>query len=75
MIKINQAHSPSLQGWLRRLLFNIKIKMNELILYGNDLYHMRVPLPILWIELTLSKNDAKAIYRALPKNTGLSLRL
>jgi hypothetical protein len=37
--------------------------------------HLQLPQHRIWIEIELSREDAKAIYRALSSRAGLALRL
>lgn len=75
VIKIEQAQSPSFFGILRKGHYEWTLKMHSLAGVLNSLVHFRFPKHPLWIRLVLSKEDAKAIFRAIPKNTALALRM
>lgn len=72
---VEQVQTPSLAGMLSKAWYNFRRSVGgagETLL---NLVQLKLPRHRLWIELELPRDDAKAIYRALPKNAGLALRL
>ena len=74
-LRVNQIESNSFWGWLRRWLYNkilfLKMFKDTFITF----FHLTTPQNPFWIEIKIFKNDALAIYRALPNNAALALRL
>jgi hypothetical protein len=72
---VEQVQMPSFTGMLSKGWYNFRRSLGgagEAIL---SLAQLKIPRHRLWIELELPRDDAKAIYRALPKHAGLALRL
>ncbi len=72
---VEQVQMPSFTGIFSKGWYNFRRSLGgagEAIL---SLVQLKIPRHRLWIELELSRDDAKAIYRALPKHAGLALRL
>lgn len=74
-IRINQIETPSLRGRIWKCLYSLKLKLYVIEDRMLSLLHSRLPTNALWIEVNIPQNDAIAIYRALPRNTTLALRL
>lgn len=74
-ISVAQLQPSSFIGWLRKIFYDSRR------LFGNAwealvaLFQFNLPPHRIWIELEISREDAKAIYRALPPSAGLALRL
>jgi hypothetical protein len=74
-LRVKQVESITFWGWLRRCLYQKIVFLNiskDTIL---ALFYRTTPQYPYWIEITISKNDALAIYRALPNKAALALRL
>jgi hypothetical protein len=74
-LSVEQAQPPSFSGRLRELWYDLRRNFNEARDAVAALMHLQLPQHRLWIEIELSREDAKAIYRALPTQAGLALRL
>ncbi len=74
-IKIHQIESNSFWGVIRKLYYNTRIYLRMLAETFLAFYHLKTPQSLLWIEIKISQADALAIYRALPKNAAMSLKL
>ncbi len=74
-LSVEQAQPPSFSGRLRELWYDLRRNFNEARDAVTALMHLQLPQHRLWIEIELSREDAKAIYRALPTQAGLALRL
>jgi len=74
-LSVEQAQPPSLSGRWREFLYDLRRNFDA----GRDaviaLLHGQLPQHRMWIEIEIPREDAKAIYRALPSHTGLALRL
>lgn len=75
ILRMNQIESPSLIGRVRYFYYYLRREIFYFQEAFHSLFHLRLSSPPLWIELVLTQNDIKAIYRALPKNGGMALRL
>jgi len=74
-LAVEQAQPPSFSGRLRELWYDLRRNFNEAREAVTALIYLQLPQHYLWIEIELSREDAKAIYRALPTRAGLALRL
>lgn len=74
-LAVEQAQPPSFSGRLREWWYALRRNFNEARDALTALVHLQLPQHRLWIEIELSREDAKAIYRALPTRAGLALRL
>jgi hypothetical protein len=72
---VEQAQAPSFRGRLREFWYNVHRTFGAAEDALVDLLLFRPPQHRIWIEIELSREDAKAIYRALPHRAGLALRL
>ncbi len=75
IIKVHQVESNSFWGSIQKVYYNIRLYLRMLIDAFLAFFHLDTPHAPLWIELKISKNDALAIYRALPNHAALALRL
>jgi hypothetical protein len=75
IIKVHQVESNSFWGSIRKGYYNIRLYLRMLIGTFRAFFHLNTPRSPLWIELKISKNDALAIYRAIPNQAALALRL
>ena len=55
--------------------FFMRRKLMEMRYIVRSLLHLRFPHLVLWIELILANEDARAIYRALPRKAGMALKM
>jgi hypothetical protein len=74
-LAVEQAQPPSFSGRLREWWYDLHRNFNETRDAVAALLRLQLPQHYLWIEIELSREDAKAIYRALPTRAGLALRL
>lgn len=72
---VEQAQPPSFKGRLRKIWYDWRRIFGDAGGALVALLHLRLPQHRIWIEIELSREDAKAIYRALPNRAGLALRL
>jgi len=74
-LSVEQIQPPSFSGRLREFWYDVRRNFNEARDAVTALMHLQLPQHRMWIEIELSREDAKAIYRALPTRAGLALRL
>jgi hypothetical protein len=72
---VEQAQAPSFKGRLRELWYDVRRIFGDAGDALIALLHLQLPQHRIWIEVELTREDAKAIYRALPSRAGLALRL
>jgi hypothetical protein len=72
---VEQAQAPSFKGRLREIWYDLRRIFGDAGGALVSLCHLQLPQHRIWIEIELSREDAKAIYRALPSHAGLALRL
>jgi len=72
---VEQAQPPSFAGRLRKIWYDLRRTFGAAGDAVAALIHRQIPQHRLWIEIELPREDAKAIYRALPPHAGLALRL
>ncbi|HEX9653095.1 MAG TPA: hypothetical protein VGA99_05250 [bacterium] len=73
-VYVEQVQRPSFGGIFSKAWYNFRRSIGGA---GETLYslaQLQLPRHRMWIELELPRDDAKAIYRALPPNAGLALR-
>ncbi len=75
VIRIHQIESNSVWGSIRKCYYNLILYFSRIMNTFLAFFHFNVPKNPLWIELKISKNDALAVYRALPNHAALALRL
>ncbi len=74
-VLVEQVQTPSVSGWLSKLWYGFRRTLGAAGQALLELGRLKLPQHRLWIELELTREDAKAIYRALPEKAGLALRL
>jgi len=74
-IKVHQVEPNSIRGIPRLAYFHLKSYSRLIADTFVTFYHLKTPRGSFWIELTISQNDAIAIYRALPTHAALALRI
>jgi hypothetical protein len=74
-LAVEQAQTPSFSGRLREIWYALRRTFDEARNAVVALAHGQIPQHRMWIEIELRREDAKAIYRALPPQAGLALRL
>ena len=74
-VLVEQVQTPTFVGRLRKTWYNLRRGFSSAGGTLLSLAQMKLPRHRLWIELELPRDDAKAIYRALPENAGLALKL
>jgi hypothetical protein len=72
---VEQAQAPSFKGRLRKIWYDLRRIFGDAGGALVALLRLQLPQHRIWIEIELSREDAKAIYRALPSRAGLALRL
>lgn len=75
LIRIHQIESNSVWGKIRKGYLNIRLYFSRIMHTLQAFLHFNMPHHSVWIELKLSRNDALAVYRALPNHAALALRL
>jgi len=74
-LDVEQIESPTSQGRMQKLSYRyqrLKESIQEIL---PNLLRFRPPQYQLWIQLKISREDAKALYRSLPKNATLAIRM
>lgn len=74
-LSVEQTQPPSFAGRMRKLWYDWRRNFDEAQEAVTALVHLQLPQHRMWIEIELSREDAKAIYRALPTRAALALRL
>jgi len=74
-LAVEQAQPPSFSGRWRVFWYALRRNFGAARDAIAALARLQWPQHRLWIEIELSREDAKAIYRALPPQAGLALRL
>lgn len=74
-IRIHQIESNSFWGTMLKWYYNIRSYLRRVADTFLAFFHLKVPPNRLWIELKISQSDALAIYRALPNQAALALKL
>ncbi|MCK6560796.1 hypothetical protein HUU39_04290 [candidate division KSB1 bacterium] len=74
-IVVEQEQTPSWEGRLQKLWYETQRTWNTAAATVDSLAQRRLPEHRFWIALELNRDDAKAIYRALPQNANLALHL
>ena len=74
-LRFEQTQSADVESWQEKWKFELEQIFEQARLTLKALRQGRLPEHQLWIELDLTPDDAKAIYRALPKKAGVALRL
>jgi hypothetical protein len=74
-LAVEQAQPPSFKGRLRKIWYDLRRIFGDAGSALVALLHLQMPQHRIWIEIELPREDAKAIYRALPSHAGLALRL
>jgi hypothetical protein len=75
VVEIRQQQWPTLIGSVKKLFYNLRLKVDEVRITLAAVQHPELPAHPIRIKIELQKNDVKAIYRALPRKSGLALRL
>ncbi len=74
-LSISQTQRMSMWGWPRRLRYILRRSVASAREDLATLAGLKLPTSRLHIRLEISKEDATAIYRALPQNAAIALRL
>jgi hypothetical protein len=74
-LTVTQLEDPSLEGFRRIVGLRMKRYLGQAGQALSSLARMDLPRHTKQIEITLDREDAKAIYRALSKDAGCALRL
>ncbi len=74
-IKVYQIESNSFWGFVRKWYYYLRSFLRMLVDTFWSFYHLKIPQSPMWIELKISKTDALAIYRALPSDAAMTLKL
>jgi hypothetical protein len=75
IVRFEQTQGMDVEGWREKWKFEMEQIFEQARLTLKALSRGELPQDQLWIELTVNPEDAKAIYRALPKKAGIALRL
>ena len=73
-IKVNQTESPTVTGRIKRWYYNRQSDFTMVVSIFSSLFQLKKPHADLWVELFIAQNDAKTIYRALPRTAALALK-
>jgi len=74
LLEFSQTEPPTLMGRFELVLFNILKNVTTFFKDFYSLMSLQSASQDFWIKIRISQDDAKAIYRALPKNTWAVLR-
>jgi hypothetical protein len=74
-VTVEQAQMPSFKGWVKKVLYDMHRSLTATREMLYSLTNHEMPHNRVWIDLELSREDAKAIYRALPHKAGMVLKL
>lgn len=74
-LRMHQIEASSFWGGVRKWFYNKRLFLETIKDAFVAFFHLTSPEIPFWIELKISKNDALAIYRALPDNAALALKL
>jgi hypothetical protein len=74
-LAVRQFEKPSSEGFRRNALLRLKENLKQAKKAVFAIVHSKVPQHEMRIEVAVSREDAKAIYRALGPKAGLALRL
>ncbi len=75
IVRVHQLESPSFSGWMKKWYYNGTLNYLLLKSTFKSLLHCQTPLSPIWLDLWVSQNDGRAIFRALPTQANLVLRL
>ncbi len=75
IIKVHQTEPIAPRGWLRIAFYYLKSYAKLIAATFEHFYHLKLPEHCYSIEISIAKNDATAIYRALPLHAELVPRL
>jgi len=75
IMRFEQTQGIDVEGWREKWKFEMEQIFEQARLTLKALGRGELPQDQLWIELTVSPEDAKALFRALPKKAGIALRL
>lgn len=73
VLAIEQAQPSTFKGWWEKLLYKSRRLLASARETIDDLRHGELPRHRMLIEMELTQEDAKAIYRALPGRAGMVL--
>jgi hypothetical protein len=74
-LRFEQTQTADVQSWREKWKFEMERIFEQARYTLKALHSGQMPQQQLWIEMNVSPEDAKAIYRALPKKAGIALRL
>jgi hypothetical protein len=74
ILEFSQTEPPTLMGRFELAFFNILKDITTFFKDFFSLMSLQSSSQDFWIQIKISQNDAKAIYRALPQNTQVALR-
>jgi len=74
-LAVRQFEKPSSRGFRRNALLRLKENLRQAKKAVFAIVHSQVPQHEMRVEVAVSREDAKAIYRALGPKAGLALRL
>jgi len=75
VIRTHQVESNSFGGTIRKWYYNIRSYLKTVMETFLAFFHLKAPRNPFWIEVKISRNDALAIYRAIPNQAALALKL
>lgn len=74
-LRMHQIEATTFWGGIRKWFYNKRLFLETIKDTFVAFFHLTSPETPFWIEIKISKNDALAIYRALPDNAALALKL
>jgi hypothetical protein len=75
VLEIGQKQWPTFIGGIKKSFYRLRLKIEEIRDTVSAILRRQLPDHSIRIKIELSQNDVKAIYRALPRKSGLALRL
>jgi hypothetical protein len=75
VLEIGQIQWPTFIGGIKKFFYRMRLKIEEIRNTLSAILRRQLPDHSIRIKIELSQNDVKAIYRALPRKSGLALRI
>ena len=75
VLSVRQSEEPASKGFRKDFMGRLHVGLDQAKIAARSLFRKEVPQHELRIEVTLSREDAKALYRALGPHAKVALRL
>ncbi|MBN2354638.1 hypothetical protein JXO59_00910 [candidate division KSB1 bacterium] len=74
-VVVEQLQTPSWKGRWKKFIYDLERLHSQALKTIKELKQKQLPQHQLWIEVYISREDAKAVYRATPHSLEMALRL